>query len=357
MDQQAFNQAVAAAIATAIAPLNQQIQQLENDRNALQHQIHGMQNPPPQPPQPVQVQVTQPYDLYRKPSPYKGERGLDAERFIVDIERYIGHHLTQLPTINDRVDLALSYMEDKAANWKQLYTNQMLAGNTPFADWNAFKRDFKLSFQPIDDVTAAMDELRRLSQGTDSAAGYHDTFNRVVMRTGLSDVDKRMRFYEGLNKAVKDALIYSSQDTTLYADLVKESIKLDNRITQRKWEEKQTQRTPVVNFPSNRFQKTPVTPTTPARDPNAMEVDTGKFPEDYRTCYNCGEKGHIRRFCKNPPKTRPQSVKATVTEAPKEEKKPVDVVQQIAASVSDIMKRLSQMEATAKDKEAAREDF
>lgn len=177
------------------------------------------------------------------------------------------------------------------------------------------------------------------------------------MRTGLSDVDRQMRFYEGLNKAVKDALIYSSQDTTLYADLVRESIKLDNRITQRKWEEKQIQRTPVVNFPSNRFQKAPVTPITQARDPNAMEVDTGKFPEESRTCYNCWEKGHIRRYCKNPPKTRPQSVKATATETPKEEKKPVDLVQQIAASISDITKRLARMEAIAKDKEAAGEDF
>ena len=132
----------------------------------------------------------------------------------------------------------VSYMEDKAANWKQCYSNEIRNGNTPFADWPAFKDAFKLSFQPIDDLSTAMKELRTLSQGSGSAAAYQDKFDRVVMRTGMSDVDRRMRFYEGLSSEVKNALVYSQVDTTLYADLAKEAIKLDNRIEERKAEEK-----------------------------------------------------------------------------------------------------------------------
>ena len=65
----------------SVQQLTAQNNTLQNQNNTLQTQLatQGQQIGQLQAPAPVQVQVTQPHELYRKPSAFKGERGPDAE--------------------------------------------------------------------------------------------------------------------------------------------------------------------------------------------------------------------------------------------------------------------------------------
>ena len=328
--------------------------QSQRDNLVLIQELRRLQN---RSPAPVHVKVTA-EDLFGKPAKFKGERGPDAERFLTDIELYISEHATQLPTINKRVKLALTFMEDKAAKFRSTYLTRIQNGEVPFADWDEFVETFKLSFERIEDAAAALEELKRMRQGPLSAAEYHDQFHRAASRTKLSDEDKRVRFYEGLNRAVKDALIYSLADTHAYTDLCKEAIRLDNRIAQRKWEEQgkpytyqtSSQYTPNYRNHSNNH--------TPAKDPNAMDIDAGKFSET-RSCYNCGKQGHLRRFCREPPKTKGQFVKATHTgeSNAKGEANIAESSQTIAATFAQILDRLDKMEAKMQPKAETQQGF
>lgn len=113
----------------------------------------------------INVQVT-PESLFAKPSKFKGERGPDAEQFLVEMHQYIQWHNNNsrnaIVAINDMVYMALSYMEDKASQFKAKYMKNLRDGQTPFASWAAFEDAFKLSFARIDDSAAALEELKKL---------------------------------------------------------------------------------------------------------------------------------------------------------------------------------------------------
>lgn len=97
-----------------------------------------------------------------------------------------------------------------------------------------------------------------------------------------------------------------------------------------------------------------------------MDIDAGKVVET-RSCYNCGKQGHLRRYCREPPKTKGQFVKATgtaeaaqanqtgssatVTEASPE------TSQTIAATFAQIMDRLAKMEANMQQRMENQEGF
>lgn len=330
-------------MANPAAALQQLIQDLgnhlANQNNLLTQQVQTLQ----QQNQPV-LRLAE--TIYALPGKFKGERGPDAQRFLIEIKRFIDRQVLSLDTINKQVECALSYMEDKAANWKQRYLQALDNGGTPFANWDEFKDAFKLAFERIEDSTEALEELKRLYQGKKSTAEYHALFDRAAARTTLSDFDKRTRFYDGLSKVVKDALIFTNKNVDDYGDLVKEAIRLDNHISQRKWEEGRDNRSPRLwSAPAGNIT------TSSTRDPNAMDVDAGKTP-DTRTCYNCGKQGHIRRFCRERPKlAQGQNIRATGTE-PTAAGNEGEVVAALLASISNMNERMIKLESfLKKDKE------
>lgn len=328
-----------AALVNAIGQLGTQQAQM------LQH-LAGQGQP--------NVQVAVPnHDLWPKPNKFKGDRGLAASNFLMEISGYIQRRIHDYPTINDQVYLALSYMEDKANDWKHRYLARIGQGQTPFQTWGEFEQEFRLSFERIQDAAEAMAELKRYKQGSLSVAEYHAHFDTLAGRTNLSEFDKKERFYDGLADRIKDALTTTSKPIGTYIQLVRVSIELDNRATQRQWERQQDRGAhrpnpwPRVQIPRPAPAQ-PAQTVAPPRDPNAMDVDAS------RVCYNCGQKGHIRRFCRNPPKlAQGRQIKATGQE-------PVDLTATIAAltsSINSLKEKVERMEASTTEGVGEGKDF
>ena len=171
-----------------------------------------------------------------------------------------------------------------------------------YPDWQSFKDAFKGQFETVDAVIDAKVAIRRLWQGKGTVATYASAFKQYASRTGYSDKDLRDRFYDHLADRIKDGLVLSLRDTAALSDLIDECIKIDNRQIQRAQERGR----PIVTNsgglppPPNPFNPTPF--ASPARDPNAMDVDattTGRSLIDYQKamrgrCYRCGAKSHCK---------------------------------------------------------------
>lgn len=243
-----------------------------------------------------------------KPQNYDGKRSDDARRFLAAFELWV----SGIPALADeekRIKSAISFLEGDAAIWATPISENIsqVAGNVPgvtllYPTWNTFRDAFKGRFETVNAEVDAKQALKYLWQGKNSVASYAATFKQYASRTGYSDKDLRDRFYEHLADRIKDALVMSNKDTSLINDLIEESIRIDTRQMQRAREKGRTTITSPGSssglLPSSPFNPIPF--TSPARDPNAMDVDattTGRSAEDYRRfmagkCYGCGSKAH-----------------------------------------------------------------
>ena len=229
--------------------------------------------------------------------------------------------------------------------------SELAQGNTPFVDWDAFKVAFRQSFEPIQDEERAREEIKTCAQkGKESVAEYHSRFNLLAPQTKFSDLDLRTRFYDGLSRAVKRALIYSPKDTKLYKDLADEAIRIDNLMEKRQWEDRQQS-----GHTNSVVTTTRITPTAPASSQVVpMEIDSGRTPFQ-GTCYGCNQPGHIKRFCPHRAQKPPgQKLRATGTEP---EAKKEEAFSISASDWGKMIETMSRMEATMQSKAQEAKDF
>lgn len=252
---------------------------------------------------------------FQKPAAFEGNRGADARRFLAAFSNYAMGTGRQLNdpnhaggfTRNDAawIQASLSHLSKEAAIWATPYMEELAAGRTPFdSDWDKFVAAFKLRFETADEAVEAKEALRTLFQGSKTVPEYTARFQEVAPRTGYSEADLRDRFYEHLATRVKDELVHTERPTKTLIDLIKVASDIDTRVRQRATEKAREQgKAPPVS--SNRtFTFSAPAPTTPSRDPNAMDVDAsrmgnGKSRFDYLRwmtgkCFGCGATDHTK---------------------------------------------------------------
>ena len=258
--------------------------------------------------------------LIQKPTPYNGKSSPDARRFLAAFHLYAGEAGSKL---NDRrtptpdnpspwaanhqkwIKTALSFLQDDAAVWATPYIEKLVNGEPAFNTWQEFCTAFRLRFETQDESADAKEALRKLYQGKLSVPEYVARFREVMSRTGYSDGDLRDRFYEHLSTEVKDLLPTTERSTKTLDELITVATDFDTRLRQRKAEKAREQgRTTGTTFTTR---STPVSAApfaTPAKDPNAMDIDAskgnGKTRNDFLKamqgrCFGCGSRGTLRR--------------------------------------------------------------
>jgi hypothetical protein len=254
----------------------------------------------------------------QKPSPFKGEQGSDARRFLAAFTMWATVQGTALNTVNehgeavDRRDVewiraALSYLQDEAAIWGSPAMEEFALGGIPFDNsWDTFREQFKARFETVNEAVDAKENLRVLWQNKLTVAQYAAKFKEIMARTGYSPVDLRDRFYDHLAPNIKDELVRSARAIDTLDQLASVATDLDVRLRQREAEkEREEKRTRFPKTFTTTQLAQPLASNTPfvspaATEPTAMDVDATRTRDEFLRrmkgkCLGCGSATHLKR--------------------------------------------------------------
>ena len=242
--------------------------------------------------------------VVEKPAQFKGKSSEEARLFRSSFYRWACFNLRTFqdrdengvpvfdtdkkPVLNTEklISSALSFMIDEAALWARPHIETSAAGTIPFkGDWLEFTREFTAKFEPVDATTEAKNKIMNLRQGDkETFASLVSRFETWSPRTGWSDVDLFDRLKATLNEVYIERISYmEGGPATTYAKVKELGYKTDaaladlanNRTLAGKGRS-------AVRFSTTTSSSSSVTPTfskpsTPARDPDAMDIDATNF--------------------------------------------------------------------------------
>lgn len=329
--QQQFNPANPAHVGNMFAQMQTALQQANATIAALQQQLANLPQQPAAPvvnipapivnvPAPVvNVQAPQPNVQGggggglkpAKPEAFKGEIGASAKTFLQAARMYMALRPQDFPDDTTRIAWVLMLMQDRAAQWAQPITAEILAGagTARSNTWATFETEFRTAFYDPDEIRTASHRLIRLRQTRDTVA-YTSEFRELVAVLGWTEEAQLMnRYYEGLKGHVKDMLLGVAKPATLDA-LITTSIECDKRYWERQMDKKEEHSSPSTKPPkptprnpppSSTTSASPSAPTPAPRDPNAMDIGANnrRLSTEERKrrlannlCLYCGQAGH-----------------------------------------------------------------
>jgi Retrotransposon gag protein len=245
------------------------------------------------------------------PTPFAGERGADARRFLATFTMWAmvqgsGLNIVDAqgnPTTcqdHEWIRAVLSLLTDEAAVWAAPTMEEFVIQQIPFAGvWENFRIQFRAHFKTSDEAGDAKETLHFLFQNDSTVPEYAAQFRQVMGRTGYSAADLRDRFYDHLSPHVKDVLVIVDRLTRTLDELVATASDLNLRIRQRRVEKERKRRRKVANTGITTQNLHPEIPA-PKTDLVGMDVDAMRTKEEYMRrmrgrCFGCGSTSHTRK--------------------------------------------------------------
>ena len=250
--------------------------------------------------------------LLHKPDEYDGKDRNACHLFISQLKLYIAGNAHLFPSDFSKVMFAATYLRGKAFSWVEpkLFKTPV---DVPFlADFDLFCSEMVRNMGDPDREKNMGKKLSALTQ-TSSAAAYRTDFDNVSQYLTWDDSALRARFYDGLKADVKDALSYVVDEPSDFKDFQDLAIRLDNRIYERKQEDRKgPSKSSSLPHRSSDRKATVTTQTTrvSSTGPAPMDLDgtrNRKFkpltPEERahrvanNLCLYCGKSGHRASDC------------------------------------------------------------
>ncbi|KAG9192563.1 hypothetical protein G6011_11297 [Alternaria panax] len=154
---------------------------------------------------------------------------------------YLYCEYNEVPTDQEKILMASTYMKDKASNWMQPYVDDYLLDaehrgtkaetRALFAGWTEFKEEMGRIFGEVDAKNQAEKRITRLKQTT-SVSAYTAEFKQLQARIDWDDAALRTVFETGLKENVKDGLVHHDKPESLHA-LIELATRIDNRLWER----------------------------------------------------------------------------------------------------------------------------
>ena len=262
------------------------------------------------------------------PEYFDGKRA-QVRNFIGQVRLVLNAQPSRYATERHKVMFAASFLRSTAFSWFQPFlessTSPALLDN-----FDMFAHAVQSTFGDPDQTATAERQLHSLRQTT-SVASYATDFRRLALDTQWNDSALTAQFYRGLKDLIKDEIAKMERPTSL-EDLIEISIRLDNRIQDRRLEKFSTFSSPQRYLEKPRHSsplgtdQSPQSPVFRAKNSlplrqssssTAMEIDAsqsfrtrpGLAPEErerrrrLNLCLYCGQSGHIAASCNSRPKT------------------------------------------------------
>lgn len=308
-------------IMTTLQSLSAGMNQLGGRLNEVATQLSSLKPPDQmQPPEPGQAsgpalqtstssgsQSVQPREPFiPTPNRYSGETGV-CKQFLHQCMLVFDQQPLTYSSDRAKVAFIMSLLSGKASAWAVALVNR----DSPVCNTlTSFTSEMQRVFDHPLQGKEASSRLLSLHQGSGSVSAYSIDFRILATECGWDDKALQGIFYRGLSEAVKDELA-ARDETTNLEDLISLSIRLDNRLRERRRE-----RTARSSYSSPSPQpRTPHLAELPAAQESSntteepMQLGRIRLPVEERQrrlrerlCIYCGQAGHILLNCPIRPK-------------------------------------------------------
>uniref|UniRef100_A0A3Q2G680 Ty3 transposon capsid-like protein domain-containing protein n=1 Tax=Cyprinodon variegatus TaxID=28743 RepID=A0A3Q2G680_CYPVA len=232
----------------------------------------------------------------------------DCKGFLFQCRLIFENSPGSFPTDQKKITFILSQLTGRALEWAEA----RFASEDSFrCDFPDFVSEFYQVFNQKSDQTIDSRALLNLRQGNSSVADFSINFRVKAAASRWNQCALKSAYFKALNDNIKDELATLDEPATL-EDLIRLTIRLDNRIRARN-SSRQRSQSFSVSAPASNNASVFSGPTEPVSKPRSktqslsMPVQVGHTrltPEERlrrfrgKLCIYCGETGHFINFVK-----------------------------------------------------------
>ena len=253
----------------------------------------------------------------KRPDSYDGEPR-KMEKYFMELDVYFGYFPDTLEEDEDKTIFAITCLTGAAEEWARPIMQDFKANEMKnwkdqtkeiFDTHAKFRDQLKKSFGTSNEEQEAERDLRLIMQ-RGALSKHTTTFLRLLTKVNWTEDTKKEAYYRSLKSKVKDELFKIDRKKTSFIDYTQTAIDIDNRIWEREQEKKeekpgnfQPKRNPQYQANHGRKRQDYVASSNDGK-PGPMEWTANTLKEARKNveCYNCGKKGHIKKYCRSPKK-------------------------------------------------------
>jgi hypothetical protein len=237
------------------------------------------------------------------PKPFTGKRD-EIGKFLRDTGLHIAVNDHIYNTNIKKIAFVLSFMtEGDAASWKEefLESKAKTPGPIDLGTYTQFLTELEEAFKPYDAPGDALEEIKTIRIGNNSAEDHVAQFKMLVTKAGLAESSMLIdAFRETLRIPLQKQILNLETQPTTLAEWYKAAIALDNKY--RRIQRIIGRSNPDMNKGKKREEEPRRRWNFQKKDPNAMDIDalTVEQREEHMRkglCFKCHKPGHRTREC------------------------------------------------------------